>query len=150
MFIFTSPDLDRERLTAELARAQHCAPALFWRVVQARARSAMLADSAQMTAIRRLVEAAAWTDAALALVELEPQFLTVRRLQLDGGAWHCVLSQHRELPDWLDDAKEGCHPDLPLAILSALVQAPSVAAPGPQQTDKDARASLAICCENFA
>ena len=44
----------------------------------------------------------AWTDAALALMELELPLWQVRRIAYDEGEWHCALSRERELPDWLD------------------------------------------------
>jgi hypothetical protein len=153
MFVLASSMIDRERLTALLTRARHCTPALFWRVLdRACPRSAKLGAGAEAIAIRRLVEAGAWTDAALALVKLELPFWTVRRLQLDNGEWHCALSQHRDLPHWLDNARETHHTDLALAILSALVEARAAAAPAPmpRANDEGARASIALCCDNFS
>jgi hypothetical protein len=73
--------------------------------------------------IERLIQAQAWTDAALALINLELPQWQVRRLAYDGGEWHCALSRQRELPDWLDQPVETRHADLPLAILSAFVEA---------------------------
>src|SRR6201995_2937271 len=51
--------------------------------------------------IARLIAAEAWTDAALALIDLELPQWQVRRLAYDEGEWHCALSRQRELPDWL-------------------------------------------------
>ena len=68
----------------------------------------------------------AWTDAALALIELELPQWRVRRLAYDDGEWYCSLSRGRELPDWLDQPVEGRHADLALAILSAFVEGASV------------------------
>jgi hypothetical protein len=79
--------------------------------------------------IERLIETGAWTDAALALIELELPQWRLRRIAYDGGEWHCALSRQRELPEWLDQSIEGHHADLPLAILSALVDAREGAAP---------------------
>jgi hypothetical protein len=72
--------------------------------------------------IDKLVQASAWTDAALALIDLELPQWQLRRLIYDGGEWHCALSRQRELPDWLDGSIESKHMDLALAILSALVE----------------------------
>lgn len=72
--------------------------------------------------VGKLIQLGSWTDVALALIELELPQWRVRRLVYDGGEWHCALSRERELPDWLDDAVEGRHPDLALAILSAFVE----------------------------
>jgi hypothetical protein len=74
--------------------------------------------------IERLIESGAWTDAALALLELELPQWQLRRLAYDEGEWHCALSPQRELPEWLDDRSvESHHADLSLAILSAFVEA---------------------------
>src|SRR5216683_853140 len=86
-------------------------------------------QSEKTTRIERLIQAGAWTDAALALIDLELPQWQVRRIAYDEGEWYCALSRERELPDWLDQSIEAHHPDLPLAILSAFVEAQRVAAP---------------------
>lgn len=73
--------------------------------------------------LQHLIRAAAWTDAALALIDLDLPQWRIRRLVNDDGEWHCTLSRRLELPDWLDEAVEGRHADLALAILSAFVEA---------------------------
>jgi hypothetical protein len=75
------------------------------------------------TRIARLIESQAWTDAALALIDLELPQWQVRRLAYDDGEWYCALSRQRELPDWLDQSIETRDADLALAILSAFVEA---------------------------
>lgn len=72
--------------------------------------------------IRELIGAKAWTDAALAMVELA-RSRAVRRLSREDGEWHCTIGSQWPLPDWLDDAVEFGHAALPLAILGALVEA---------------------------
>src|SRR5215471_13437810 len=72
--------------------------------------------------VKQLIQMGAWTDAALALIDLELPQWQVRRLAYDSGEWHCALSRERELPDWLDQSVEGRHADLALAILSAFVE----------------------------
>jgi hypothetical protein len=79
--------------------------------------------------VERLIQSGAWTDAALALIELELPLWQVRRIAYDEGEWHCALSRDRELPDWLDQSIEAHHADLPLAILSAFVDARLAATP---------------------
>lgn len=79
--------------------------------------------------IERLIEAKAWTDAALALIDLELPQWQLRRIAYDEGEWHCALSRQRELPEWLDQSIESRHADLPLAILGALVEARHARAP---------------------
>jgi hypothetical protein len=106
--------------------------------------------------IERLIECGAWTDAALALLELELPQWQLRRLAYDEGEWHCALSRQRELPDWLDDRSiESHHADLALAILSAFVDAQRRSAP-PSRTSVPAAPRAAnplyepACCDNFA
>jgi hypothetical protein len=105
--------------------------------------------------IERLINSGAWTDAALALIELELPQWQVRRIVYDEGEWHCALSRQRELPDWLDSCIETRHADLPLAILSAFVEAQRVSVrsirtsvpPVPRVADP---VYEPVCCDNFA
>jgi hypothetical protein len=76
-----------------------------------------------------LIETGAWTDVALALIDLELPQWQIRRLVYDEGEWHCALSRQRELPEWLDQSIEAHHADLSLAILSAFVDAQRISAP---------------------
>jgi hypothetical protein len=82
-----------------------------------------IGQSGKTARIGRLIESGAWTDAALALINLELPQWQLRRIAYDEGEWHCALSRERELPDWLDQSAEGRHADLALAILSAFVEA---------------------------
>src|SRR5229473_240678 len=79
--------------------------------------------------IERLIGSGAWTDAALALIDLELPLWQVRRIAYDEGEWYCALSRERELPDWLGRSVEARHADLALAILSAFVDAQRLASP---------------------
>jgi hypothetical protein len=79
--------------------------------------------------IERLIGSGAWTDSALALIDLELPQWQVRRIAYDEGEWHCALSRQRELPEWLDQSVEAHHADLALAILSAFVDVQRVTAP---------------------
>ncbi|HEY9451607.1 MAG TPA: hypothetical protein VIR82_02980 [Bradyrhizobium sp.] len=88
-----------------------------------------LGQSIKTDRIERLIQSGAWTDASLALIDLELPQWQVRRLAHDDGEWHCALSRLRELPDWLDTPVETHHADLALAILSAFVEAQRVSAP---------------------
>jgi len=111
--------------------------------------------TAKTARIERLIATAAWTEAALALVELELPQWQLRRIAYDGGEWYCALSRERELPDWLDQSIEARHPDLALAILSALVDAQDTVAPRtrtsvplmPRGADV---ISMPFYCDNFA
>jgi hypothetical protein len=85
--------------------------------------------NAKAARVERLIRSHAWTDAALALIDLELPQWQVRRLVYDDGEWYCTLSRERELPDWLDQPIETRHADLALAILHAFVEAKRVSAP---------------------
>jgi len=96
---------------------------------QACRRFPLLGQSEKSFRVERLLESGAWTDAALALIDLELPQWQLRRIAYDEGEWHCALSRQRELPDWLDSAIEARHADLALAILNAFVEARRIAAP---------------------
>ena len=105
--------------------------------------------------IERLIGSGAWTDAALALIDLELPQWQVRRIAYDAGEWYCALSRERELPDWLDQSIETRHADLPLAILSAFVDAQRINAPSSRTSvpvvPRDATPLYEpVCCDNFA
>ena len=106
--------------------------------------------------IEHLIESRAWTDAALALLELELPQWQLRRLAYDEGEWHCALSRQRGLPEWLDDQSiESHHADLAMAILSAFAEARCQSARA-SRTSVPAAPSAAsplyepLNCENFA
>ncbi|WP_440642149.1 hypothetical protein ACSHT2_14405 [Bradyrhizobium sp. PUT101] len=86
-----------------------------------------LGQSGRTARLARLIDAEAWADAALALLELELPMWQVRRIAYDEGEWHCALSRERELPDWLDAAVEARHADLALALLSAFLDVRALA-----------------------
>jgi len=104
--------------------------------------------------IERLIGSEAWTDAALALIDLELPLWQVRRIAYDDGEWYCALSRERELPDWLDRSIETRHADLALAILSAFVDAQRINAPSSRTSvpvvPRDANPLYEpVCCDNF-
>ena len=102
----------------------------------------------------RLVESGAFADAALALLELELPQWKLRRLIHEDGEWHCALSKQLALPAELDDMAEARHESLPLAILSACVEARrlSLAATAGRTTSVPevlpARGAV-VWCDNF-
>jgi len=105
--------------------------------------------------IERLIGSDAWTDAALALIDLELPQWQVRRIAYDEGEWYCALSRARELPEWLDQSIESSHADLPLALLSAFIDAQRMAAPSSKTSvptvPRDASTLYEpVCCDNFA
>ncbi|MCC8966860.1 hypothetical protein H8A95_32175 [Bradyrhizobium sp. Pear76] len=86
-------------------------------------------QSGKTARVERLIQSGAWTDAAIALLDLELPQWQIRRLVYDEGEWHCALSRERELPDWLDQSIETRHIDLALAILSGFVEAQRISTP---------------------
>jgi hypothetical protein len=105
--------------------------------------------------IEQLIHMGAWTDAALALVELELPQWQIRRLAYDDGEWYCALSRERELPDWLDQSVEGRHADLALAILSAFVEVQRESAPSSRTSVPSAGRNESpfyepLYCDNFS
>lgn len=73
--------------------------------------------------LQRVIDEQAWTDVALELVKLELPQWSVRRLAQDDGEWYCGLSRSPALPDGLEDQVDGRGPQVPLAVLDALVEA---------------------------
>jgi hypothetical protein len=114
----------------------------------------VLRQSGKAFRIDRLIEAGAWTEAALALIELEIPAWKVRRLVCENGEWLCSLSRQLSVPIELDDNVEASHEVLALAVLRALVEARqrSIAAPGTISAAPDAlpTSDAMICCDNFA
>jgi hypothetical protein len=114
-----------------------------------------LASVEKVTEVERLIQSSAWTDAALVLIELELPQGQLRRLAYDEGEWHCALSRERELPEWLDQSIEARHADLPLAILSAFVDARRQSAPSSKTSVPAVPRTISplyepVCCDNFA
>jgi hypothetical protein len=105
--------------------------------------------------LEQYIQSSAWTDAVLVLLALELPQWQVRRIVYDAGEWHCALSRQRELPDWVDQSVEACHPDLALAILSALVDVQCVGT-FPTETAsvppfrRMEPLYVPFCCDNFA
>lgn len=142
------------KLEARLRRAEAITPELMSEVIaEACARFDAL-GSATKARVDRLIETSAWTDATLALVELELPQWQLRRLVYEDGEWLCSLSKQPRLPLGLDEASEASHEILPLAILIAFLQArrASVASATVVTTVPQVRPvpGCAVCCDNFA
>jgi hypothetical protein len=110
--------------------------------------------TARLARIHRLVEDKAWTEAALALIDLELPRWKLRRLSCEDNEWFCSLTQHPELPVELDDAAEAHHANLPMAIMQAVLEALGKASaergkrvPNVPEI-RPARLHL-VCCDNF-
>lgn len=98
------------------------AASMFAVIVRGSKAVAPIGSEARRSRLTRVTEAGAWTEAALALVELELPRWHVRRLELDGDEWYCTLSRYLQAPHEFDDAIDGRGPSLPLAILDALLE----------------------------
>jgi hypothetical protein len=133
-------------LTEQLRRAPAATPDLI---------SSTRLPAVNATRVDQLIEVGAWTDAALALIELELPAWKLRRLIYEDGAWFCSLSRGPNLPVELDDTADASHEVLPLAILSAFAEArrraSAIREPSLQAVPPVRRTSgYAICCDNFS
>jgi hypothetical protein len=146
---------DPGKLDDRFRRAQDVTAELLSEVIGETCRLFSSMRQTEKTArIERLIQSAAWTDAALALIDLELPQWQVRRIAYEEGEWHCALSRQRELPEWLDQSIEGHHEDLPLAILSAFLDAqrsaPTSRTSVPAVTREASALYMPMCCDNFA
>jgi len=115
----------------------------------------LLGQRERTAKLARLIDAEAWADAALLLLELELPLWQVRRIVYDDGEWYCALSRERELPEWLDQSIEARHSNLTLALLCAFAEAQALAAvttkPSvpcvPRAVDP---LWVPVCCDNFS
>jgi hypothetical protein len=82
-----------------------------------------LSRAESLTRVIRLAEMGAWTEASLALIQLELPRWTARRLIYESGEWLCSLSQEPNMPMALDDCAEASHEVLALAMLCAFLEA---------------------------
>src|ERR1700716_4242778 len=121
---------DPVELSNRLRNAHAVTAELLSEVIDEACRRFPSVGQAEETArIERLIGSEAWTDAALALIDLELPLWQVRRIAYDEGQWHCALLRQRELPEWLDQSVEAHHSNLALAILSAFAEVQRVTAP---------------------
>jgi hypothetical protein len=106
------------------------------------------------TRLHHLAKADAWTDWSLELIKLALPTWRLRRLAHEDGVWFCSLSEQPNLPLALADAAEATHEELPLAILSAMVEARRrrIAPRLEYRSVPNVRPTQgqAICCDNFA
>jgi len=142
-------------LAAKLRAADAVTPELLAEILEISRRRLLRGRGEQARYFNQLIQARAWIDAAMALLELELPLWCIRRIAYDGGEWHCALSRKRELPDWLDHSIEARHRDLALAILTAFVEAqPTTESPGaasvPASFGRLDTDYVALCCDNFA
>lgn len=114
-----------------------------------------MVKSEKTVRLDRLIEAGAWSEAALALIELELPEWKLRRLVCEDGQWLCSLSTQPNLPAEIDETADGSDETLPLAILNAFLEAhrrtnaaSQIHAPAVPQVRLST--GYAVCCDNFA
>ena len=140
-------------LKDRLSRAQIITPDLVSDVIDG-ACLRLAQHPAAAARVHRLIDSAAFVDVALAVIELELPAWKLRRLCHDHGEWHCSLSKQLALPAELDAMAEAGHEILPVAILSAFVEARRVASAASEFRPKivpQVRPAhgLVACCDNF-
>jgi hypothetical protein len=144
-----------DRLDEELRFAPRPTPDLFAKIVGGACnRIAVFSKSEKAKQIDRLINSGAWTDAALALLELELPAWRLRRLVCESGDWICSLSRQPNLPVTLDDTVDASHELMPLAILLAFLQArrstEATRQTVPAVPAIQSAAGELVCCDNFA
>lgn len=143
-----------ERADQALQSAAAPTVSLFRQVMQsACVRLPALMRSGLIVRLERLLEAGAWAEAALALVELEMPAWIVRRLACEGGQWICSLSRQPNLPIAVDDTADASHAVLALAILRAVIEVRRRSAPVEMRSAVPSIAASAqpmFCCDSFA
>jgi hypothetical protein len=144
-----------DRLDEELRVAPQLDRSLFTKIIVGACRRIPVPRKSEGAArIECLIEAGAWTDAALTVIALELPDWQLRRLEYDGREWFCSLSRGPNLPAMLDDTADANHELMPLAILRAFFQARRVVEIAPRATSPVPQVSAAtdciVCCDNFA
>ena len=149
-------DGDLDGLVRQVRTATALTPDLIRHVIKDTGiRLAALRYAGKETNIDRFIEAGAWCDVALALIEIELPAWSIRRLVNEDGEWFCALTRQPNLPVALDDTADASHQALPLAILGAFLEArrriSAVRDAGAPIVPQVRPASgCAICCDNFA
>jgi hypothetical protein len=151
--VFNPEHEDRfDRLTGQLRFAPALTPDLISNVI---VDACTRLPAGKAARIDQLIDAGAWNDAALALIELELPAWKLRRLVYEDGEWFCSLSKQPNLPVALDDTADARHEVLPLAILSAFLEARRTASAvretsSPTVPQVRPTSGFAVCCDNFA
>jgi hypothetical protein len=143
-----------ERADKALQLASAPTAGLFSKVMQgACARLPALKGLGSAARLERLIDAGAWAEAALALVELEMPAWSVRRLACERGEWVCSLSRQPNLPIAVDDTAEASHEVLALAILRAVIEVRRRSAAAEMKSAVPSVAASSqrmFCCDSFA
>jgi len=141
-------------LQDQICRAHTITPGLMVDVMRACPRLQAQKCTAKARVVH-LIESGACADATLALLELELPQWKLRRLIREDNEWHCSVSKQLGLPAEFDDMAEANHESLPLAVLSAFIEARlhslTAGASRPQSVPQVCPTQgYVICCDNFA
>jgi hypothetical protein len=155
MSLITTHEERLRDLDEQLRRARTVTPGLITDLIARACLRFPAHPTATKAKVIRLIESDASCDAALALLALELPQWKLRRLVYEDGEWICSLSRELALPAELDEMAEAHHESLPLAILSAFVEARrySLARDGARPKSVPQvrpMRGFAICCDNFA
>jgi hypothetical protein len=151
-----SQSCDFNLLDRELHSASAITAPLFRKVTENTGCTRLLSllQSEKALSLDRMIEAGAWTDAAITLIGFELPNWSVRRLVCEDGEWLCSLSRQPNLPMFLDEPAEGSHAVLPLAILRAFIAARCMGAGTRQAAVSVPRVrplpAYVFCCDNLA
>jgi hypothetical protein len=144
------------KLQADVRRAQNVTRALMADVLATMGERYSTSPARAQERIRVLLDAGAWIDAALALLDLELPQWKLRRLAYEDGEWRCCLGKQWPLPEWLDDIVDAAHPVLPLAILAAMIEARALVQTSAAAAFRSVPSvgllqdAAYLCCDNFA
>jgi hypothetical protein len=72
--------------------------------------------------VSALIDAEAWVELGLLLLDLELPDWSPHRLSRDDSRWSCSICVRGLAMNWIDDVVEVEHEDLALALFSALIQ----------------------------
>ena len=141
-------------LQDQICRAHTITPGLMVDVMRACPRLQAQKCTAKARVVHQ-IESGACADATLALLELELPQWKLRRLIREDNEWHCSVSKQLGLPAEFDDMAEANHESLPLAVLSAFIEARlhslTADASRPQSVPQVCPTQgYVICCDNFA
>ena len=142
-----------EALEERLRSARTLTPDLVGKVI-AEACQRLAALGTKASAVWRMIEAGALSDAMLTLIEIELPQWKPRRLVCEDGEWYCSLSKQPWLPVGFDETAEASHGIFPIAILMALIEArrraPMRAAATGSVPNVRSAEIYAVPCDNFA
>jgi len=106
--------------------------------------------------VRALIDAQAWTDAVLAIADLD-RSRAIRYVVNEDGEWHCRIGSHATVPHWLGDTAECSHAVLALSILGALIETLAwraasdlSAVSAPRSSAGEIDAIPAVSCDNYS